>query len=126
MILVDSNIFLEVLLKQEKFEVCKRFLQENEQYVVISDFTIYTIGIKLLFHGLTEEYEAFVGDAENRWTTERLPFNDYSTLLEFNKHKKLDFDDAYQASIAFLNRYDICTLDADFNSVKDQVKVIAP
>jgi predicted nucleic acid-binding protein len=37
---------------------------------------------------------------------------------------KLDFDDAYQYKIANDHNLEIVTMDSDFKSVKDKVKVI--
>ena len=41
MYLVDTNIFLEIFLDQEKSEVCKKFLNNNYSKLFISDFTCY-------------------------------------------------------------------------------------
>ena len=35
MYLVDTNIFLEILLKQEKSKECKKFLEKNENIDVL-------------------------------------------------------------------------------------------
>jgi len=45
--LVDTNIFLEILLKQEKSEACKSFLSKNKGAINISDFTLHSIGVIL-------------------------------------------------------------------------------
>lgn len=37
MFLVDTNIFLEILLKQEKKEVCKKFLNSNITHLHITE-----------------------------------------------------------------------------------------
>ena len=48
MYLVDTNIFLEILLKQDKCELCKNFLDDNIGSITISDFALHSIGIILL------------------------------------------------------------------------------
>lgn len=49
MYLIDTNIFLEILLNQDKKEICKNFLSENFNLLHISDFSIHSIGVILLF-----------------------------------------------------------------------------
>ena len=39
MYLIDTNIFLEMLLEQEKEEKCTKFLEEAEEECYISDFS---------------------------------------------------------------------------------------
>ena len=46
MFLVDTNIFLEVMLKQEKAEAVKDFFNRADiSHVSISDFSLFSIGI---------------------------------------------------------------------------------
>jgi uncharacterized protein len=40
MFLVNTNIFLEILLAQEKREICKEFLEVNSGNIYISDFSL--------------------------------------------------------------------------------------
>ncbi len=48
MYLIDTNIFLEVLLGQEKTQECKDFLVNNLGHLEISDFTLHSIGVYLV------------------------------------------------------------------------------
>ncbi len=45
MILADTNIFLEILLKQKKSDICKAFLDNNSSSLFISDFSLPRISI---------------------------------------------------------------------------------
>ncbi len=47
MYLVDTNIFLEILLGQDKSSVCKDFLNKNDDKIFISDFSLHSIGVIL-------------------------------------------------------------------------------
>ena len=47
MYLIDTNIFLEILLKQDKSDLCKAILNKNIAELNISDFTLHSIGIIL-------------------------------------------------------------------------------
>jgi len=48
MYLVDTSIFLEVLLIQEKCKICKDFFDLNIGNLYISDFSLHSIGVVLL------------------------------------------------------------------------------
>ncbi len=39
MFIVDTNIFLEILLEQAQRVLCKQFITDNLQKICVSDFT---------------------------------------------------------------------------------------
>ncbi len=45
--LVDTNIFLEILLNQNGRKKCETFLQDEPGAAWISDFTLHSIGVIL-------------------------------------------------------------------------------
>ena len=45
--LVDTNVFLEILLNRAKKESCKRFLEKNIGELSITDFSLHSIGLIL-------------------------------------------------------------------------------
>lgn len=45
--------------------------------------------------------------------------NNYEMLVEISQIYKLDFDDAYQCSVAEMNDLAIVTMDMDFKNVTD-------
>jgi len=47
----DTNIFLEILLGQDKKEECKKFLEDNVGDFAITDFTLHSIGVILFRYG---------------------------------------------------------------------------
>jgi predicted nucleic acid-binding protein len=59
MILADTNIFLEILLKQKKSEVCKAFLIQNASSLFMSDFSLHSIGVILLKKGQEIYFASF-------------------------------------------------------------------
>ena len=44
MYLIDTNIFLEVLLSQERMDICKKILDSNIGNKYLSDFSLHSIG----------------------------------------------------------------------------------
>jgi uncharacterized protein len=58
MYLVDTNIFLELLLDQAKKEQCKKFLRQlrnGKTKGVLTDFTIHSIMVMMLNLGKIKE-----------------------------------------------------------------------
>ena len=51
MYLIDTNIFLEVLLSQEKMDICKKILDSNIGNQYLSDFSLHSIGVILFKNG---------------------------------------------------------------------------
>jgi predicted nucleic acid-binding protein len=47
MYLIDTNIFLEILLAQKQKNICKEFLVSNIEQIYISDFSLHSIGVLL-------------------------------------------------------------------------------
>ena len=51
MFLVDTNIFWEIFLDQDKRSDCVRFLETNLGNFSITDFTLHSIGVILFRYG---------------------------------------------------------------------------
>jgi predicted nucleic acid-binding protein len=47
MYFIDTNVFLEILLAQDKKDICKDFLNSNVENLSISDFSLHSIGVIL-------------------------------------------------------------------------------
>ena len=119
MILADTNIFLEVLLKQKKSDICKSYLDNNASSLFISDFFFHSIGLILLKCNAIEVFRKFLNDALPAIRILALPTNAYEFLIEAAQKFTLDFDDAYQYAIAKNFNLKIATRDQDFKRVDD-------
>ena len=62
MYLVDTNIFLEILLAQDKSEACKTFLSDHIDELAISDFSLHSIGVILFRHKAHDIFSQFIED----------------------------------------------------------------
>lgn len=62
MYVVDTNIFLEILLKQTKSEECKEFLDKNIGELHITDFSLHSIGVILFKQHKDELFLKFIKD----------------------------------------------------------------
>ncbi|HHS50127.1 MAG TPA: type II toxin-antitoxin system VapC family toxin [candidate division Zixibacteria bacterium] len=119
MLLVDTNIFLEILLNQDKSPECKEFLKSNIGNLAVSDFSLHSIGVILFRFGKEDIYSKFTVDMLPRVLLLSLPSSLYRELSQVKREKKMDFDDAYQYRLARHFNLGIVTMDRDFESVKD-------
>jgi PIN domain nuclease of toxin-antitoxin system len=63
MYLLDSNIFLELLLDQDKADEVEKLLRSvQREELCISEFSLYSIGIVLFRRKLYEAFVRFVDD----------------------------------------------------------------
>ncbi|GBE28016.1 hypothetical protein BMS3Bbin03_01951 [bacterium BMS3Bbin03] len=60
MYLLDTNIFLAILLDQEKSAACKEFLNKNYDKVFISDFSLHSIGVILFNYNKKQVFKDFI------------------------------------------------------------------
>jgi predicted nucleic acid-binding protein len=121
--LVDTNVFLEILLNQAVRKRCETFLQGEKGAAWISDFTLHSIGVLLFRQKRPELFEKFAADTLPQFTILSLSDAGYSQLAKVNARYGLDFDDAYQFSVARENNLAIATQDKDFQRVQSVLNV---
>lgn len=124
MYLADTNIFLEVLLKQSKKETCKSFLEINIASLYISDFSLHSIGVILFKYNKEHIFKKFADDVIPKVKIITLNQYAYTDLTSLRQELGLDFDDAYQFKIAVDNSLRIVTMDKDFEKIKAKIDVI--
>jgi len=118
MYLIDTSIFLEILLEQEKANEAEKFLREvPAERLHISDFSLYSIGIilfKLRKHGTFSEFveDVFVNGGI---ALLRLSFLDFEEVVKASKRFDLDFEDAYQYVLAKKYNLKIVSFNSDFD-----------
>jgi len=116
--LVDTNVWLERLLDQEKSLVASKFFDLiPTDSLFVSDFSIHSIGVILSRLKKYDIFEKFINDLFINGQIELLSLDSTDLLDVINNIQKykLDFDDSYQFSVA--QKYDltIVTFDKDFN-----------
>ena len=62
MYLIDTNIFLEILLSQVQKDICKEFLVSKIEQIYISDFSLHSIGVILFKNNKESIFNKFVQD----------------------------------------------------------------
>jgi len=118
MYLIDTNIWLELLLEQEKCDEVKLFLERvNPNDIHITEFSIYSIGIILSKFKKMGVFREFIADLiiNSKVDVIRLKEDDYLRIIEAMGKYSLDFDDAYQYSAAKKENLKVVSFDSDFN-----------
>ncbi|MCW3132864.1 MAG: PIN domain-containing protein [Methanophagales archaeon] len=116
---MDTNVFLEILLKRDKKEDCKKFLDNSIGNLNITDFSLHSIGVILFRYGKEEVFRKFVEDIMPNIKPLSLPMELYREVVNVRKSLNLDFDDAYQYSVAKYYGLKVVTMDRDFERIKD-------
>jgi len=117
MYLVDTNIWLERLLNQDKSDEVGRFLSQVSTHdLYITDFTFHSIGIILTRLARAKTLidlaqDLFVDSGVNLVTIQPEGVRDLVALMD---EFKLDFDDAYQYLAAQQNDLTLVSFDSDF------------
>ena len=113
------DIFLEILLFQNKRGECKKFLDDNPGNLHITDFSLHSIGVVLFKFGKEDVFERFLDDIMPNVTLVSLPTSRYEEIIIAGKNLNFDFDDAYQFNVAKYYGLKIVTMDADFRKARD-------
>ena len=121
MFLVDTNVWLEILLGQEKRKEANQFVSNTEaRFLAISEFSLYSIGIILTKLKKDKLFEDFITDTveDSGVVKLHLDTSDFKELLNIIRQFKLDFDDAYQYVAAIKYGYTLVSFDSDFDRTK--------
>ena len=117
MFLLDTSIWLEMLLAQERADEAERLLRHIEpSRGFMSQFTLYPLGI-ILFR--FQRHDAFLRLIEDVFRSGfglvKLDVEDMPTVVEAARAFRLDFDDAYQYVAAEKHGLILVSFDADFD-----------
>jgi len=118
MYLLDTNVWLERLLNQEKAEEVGEMLDSiSSENLYITDFALHSVGVILCKLNKKEAFikfieDLFVNSAVNLIHIEPQNMKDIIAIIDkFN----LDFDDAYQYVAAEKYALTIISFDTDFD-----------
>ncbi len=95
---LDTNIFLEVILEQERAEVKALLSETGLHEFFVSDFSIHSIGILLFQRKRHDAFRLFLKDMLFKAGIVMLYLNaeDMEVVINDAQRSNLDFDDAYQ------------------------------
>jgi len=117
--LVDTNLFLEILLSQDKKEKCRKFLNSNVGNLNITDFSLHSIGVVLFRYSKKDIFQKFIDDVLPNVKLISLPTKLYGEIIKASKNLNLDFDDTYQYTTAKHYGLKLATMDKNFEKIKD-------
>jgi predicted nucleic acid-binding protein len=105
MYLVDTNIFLEVMLSQARSRECEVFLKSVKEGVskaFVTDFSIYSVMIIMSSLSKMDELRVFLSSlsAYKGLAIHRNGLKDLLRAIGIMREKRLDLDDAIQYSAA--------------------------
>jgi predicted nucleic acid-binding protein len=122
--LVDTNIFLEVMLSRKRSSECKRFLamlRDGKASGVVSDFSIHSIMVLLDSLKRREKLRTFLASLAG-YKGLRVHFTSIAEELravELAEREGLDIDDAIQYAVALsVGAEAIVSFDRDFDGLK--------
>jgi predicted nucleic acid-binding protein len=121
--LVDTNVFLEILLDQSGRAKCEQFLQQNSGTLAIADFSLHSIGMIALRHRQIKLFSDFLADSLPNLELLHLDRIGFPAVVHAAQLFNLDFDDAYQFTIAKAHGLSIATQDQHFTRVKNEIEV---
>lgn len=122
--LIDTNIFLELLLSQEKKEIAGNILTrlwKGEFDAVISGFSLHSIEFILSVKKKNEALKEFIQALHDfpNISIYHTTLEEDLEIIEIMEQTHLDFDDANQYYIAKKFGAEIITFDSDFQVIKD-------
>jgi len=118
MYLVDTNVWQEILLEQEKAEEVQQFLESVDAYQLsMTEFTLYSIGLITIRLGKESIFEVFISDILEESAVRRISLStfDLKKVLSARREFHLDFDDAYQYVAAKKDGLILVSFDSDFD-----------
>lgn len=116
--LVDTNVWLELLLEQERAADVRRFLTEYEPgRLHITEFSFYSISIVMVRLNSIDLLRRFIYDlfSDRGVNLIRISPQEMETVLTAADRFGLDFDDAYQYAAAEIYSLQIVSFDDDFD-----------
>ncbi len=117
-LLLDTNIFLEIILQQEKEEQVKNLFESAEEHeYFMSDYSLHSIGLFLFRRRQHDVFQKFLDDMTvNAGIRVISVFADgMEAVIDVARKFGLDFDDAYQYVAAEKHDLILVSFDADFD-----------
>jgi predicted nucleic acid-binding protein len=117
-LLLDTNIFLEVLLEQSRANDAKMLLAKTDAHdFFISDFSLHSIGVILITRNRADAFRRFFSDMviEAGTIVGLLRADEMEAVADHAASYNLDFDDAYQYALADKHDLTIVSFDSDFD-----------
>jgi predicted nucleic acid-binding protein len=116
--LIDTNCFMQIVRSRPVAPDVRALLdQVPRASVVVTDFTVHSLGVVMARFGQLDEYAEFLRDVGigSEVAVATVAVGQSDLLVAACKAHALDFDDAYQYVAAELHDLKLVSLDADFD-----------
>jgi predicted nucleic acid-binding protein len=120
-LLIDTNIFLEIILQQEKADDAAALLRKAGGHeFFVSDYSLHSIGLLLFRRRLHDIFRKFLSDirANAGVTLVSISMNDMEAVVNAATMYNLDFDDGYQYVVAEKHGLSLVSFDSDFDRTR--------
>jgi len=117
-LLIDTNIFLEVVLAQSKATGAQELLSKTEEHeFFISDYSLHSIGLLFFRRKQHNVFRQFLTDMISIAGIKMIALlpRDMEGVINTAQKFSLDFDDAYQYVAAEQYELTIVSFDSDFD-----------
>jgi hypothetical protein len=116
-LLLDTNVFAEVMFRQRRAAVAQELLDSAEHEFFITEFALYSIGLLLFRRGHGHLWPRFINDliVSGRVQVMKLAPPELATVIKVAQRLSLDFDDAYQYVAAEQSNLTLVSFDNDFD-----------
>jgi predicted nucleic acid-binding protein len=117
-LLIDTNVFLEIILEQENAGQAKDLLQRTHEHeLFITDYSLHSIGLLLFRRKRYGVFRSFLRDLAIRagMTVISISLDRMEAVIDVAQKFSLDFDDAYQYAAAEEQGLILVSFDADFD-----------
>lgn len=126
MFYIDTNIFLELELKDEKWKECRDFFEKvskNEVEALISSFHVYSVILRIETETeLPSRIKKFVNSISKflGLSIYEPKLNDWLNVIEIMQKENLDFDDSMVVSCMRANKIKkLVSFDQDFDKIRE-------
>lgn len=128
MYLIDTNIFLEILLEQSKSLECEKllnFVKRSKSSFYVSAFALHSIEVLMVRNKKIKQLREFLSFISNSKIirVDTATF-DEQNILETMEKQQLDFDDALQVYLCQKHNLKIISYDKHFD--KTNVERVEP
>lgn len=119
-LLIDANIILEVILERKRGKEARELLGITKGYeFFITDYALHSIGTFLFKLNKKSEFKKLLQDLiKNNMKVLLLQASELESLTEFSDKFQLDFDDAYQYTVAQKHDLNLVSFDKDFDKTE--------
>ena len=117
-LLLDTNVFLEVLLEQANASAAIELLRNKAKHsLFLSDYALHSIATLLIRKRQPNALQEFLADVveAGRVHVAAVPVPDLRIVIDNAVRFNLDFDDAYQFTLADRLGLTLVSFDHDFD-----------